>query len=754
MNLPTFPFVVLDTETTGVTPFANHIIEFAAVRCRDGSVEEEYEALIAVDDELPPLVQVLTRIRSEDIVGKPKMEELRETILRSIGDDTVIIGHNLQFDLQMLKGDGIDLTDRMQLDTSLLASLVFPELPSFSLPYLSTALELPHAPKHRALGDVHATVGLFGKIWERLLELDDAHRATAIAQAMKSTPAMRMLFENLREHTASTTTPTWLGTPGRDKLDTQESFDDEIAHQQLTLREDAIGAVPTWQHYLFAKRPTIVAVKTLHSILDRVELPEHVHIAWPAPLLMDSAASDSFMNQESFTMDEALLAMKLAWFHPKSRNELALHGEEKHIWTGRLGCTETCDDYVQQFSDTGEVVLMDHRLLFSILQHPEHPGRALLRDDVHIVIDDASMIEDTATKAFGVTVYADALRAGAAGNATMEKLADLTSLWAQQARHNEDQHFLSEHDIRERQCQLLREHIDTCLNEELTEQQRRLLLDLQKFLQNSGVKDDIVWIETMRDQALVLHRCPRTIAPLLDEQLFSRFATTLLVPPGCTQGIPAVLSSRKAEQAAVHASEDAERVPLRLQTDASAQSLLETPPSGKTIMLLSSKRSIEQQFVLHTERLEKQGVTLICQGTSGGQGRMQAEFLAAEAPTVWLLTPWMYETIELPHGSVDHLVVESLPFDHPNHPILSGRKSLFQNSFGEYAMPRLCHRLFRILRSFSRQRTAHGDMTLLDARLEQKNYGKDILRFLETLTQNSSEQQETGGGGYQQASLL
>src|SRR6185503_6497166 len=69
------------------------------------------------------------------------------------------------------KGEGIDLTERPWIDTSLLAALAFPELKSYSLQYLSAALKLQHEPQHRALGDVYATAALLGAVWERLCEL-------------------------------------------------------------------------------------------------------------------------------------------------------------------------------------------------------------------------------------------------------------------------------------------------------------------------------------------------------------------------------------------------------------------------------------------------------------------------------------------------------------------------------------------------------------------------------------------------------
>jgi DNA polymerase III epsilon subunit-like protein len=53
----------------------------------------------------------------------------------------------------------------------MLAPIVFPELKSYSLGFVSDALKLPHEPKHRALGDVRATAMLLAACFERFTML-------------------------------------------------------------------------------------------------------------------------------------------------------------------------------------------------------------------------------------------------------------------------------------------------------------------------------------------------------------------------------------------------------------------------------------------------------------------------------------------------------------------------------------------------------------------------------------------------------
>src|SRR5687767_9028053 len=99
-------------------------MEFASMRIEDGKIVQQFEELLSVPDEIPPHVQMLTRIFPKDIAGKPTIIDRKAAILDAIGADTIIVGQNISFDIGMLKGEGIDLSNRPCFDTSMLASLV------------------------------------------------------------------------------------------------------------------------------------------------------------------------------------------------------------------------------------------------------------------------------------------------------------------------------------------------------------------------------------------------------------------------------------------------------------------------------------------------------------------------------------------------------------------------------------------------------------------------------------------------------
>lgn len=735
MKFPPMAFAVLDTETTGFVPKVHHVAELACERYEGGAVVGTFESLTNPPDTLPEHVQVLTRIKPDMLQGKPTIAEVADEFTRTLGPDTLLVGQNLQFDLGMLRGEGIDLTARPWIDTSLLAALAFPELKSYSLQYLSAALDLPHEPQHRALGDVRATAALLGAVWERLCELP-ADKITEAKEVMaKSSDGYRMFFEalpagggkgewleNARKKTpVKSAAPLKLpdAKPGTVTL-VEESLDPALV--PALIAGAAADGVPTW-----------IAVKNLDSALKRHELPADVSIIYPPSLLLDTDAAKRLRAQESFLPEEATLALKLSWFAPRVRGDLALHAGERDTWNGKLAATVEHPAYVSQHSGTNPVHLLDHRQLLEFLAAPEREHDVMPRG-CRVIVDDASMLEDTSSKAFGSWVALDDLRAAAQGDETLTRIADNAALWAEMVRSNLDQYMVNAKDLARPETKGILTLVDEALgNAAFPPRARHLLGQLNAFLTPPADVPMLTWIETRAQSGSVsLNSAPERVDLLLKRLLFEPFATVLLVPPGLKGALPAVLpEGYPRTMADVGAASKTFAVSF---PDTTLSDVLKAPQKGKTIGLVGSKRIIENAFVQHTERLEDEGFSLICQGLSGGQGRMESDFLAAEGSALWLLTPWMYEGIDLPENAADHLVLDSLPFDHPGAPVFSRRKDMFQNGFEQYALVRLYHRLFRLLRAFARHAPEGADVAVLDQRMKEKSYGARVQAYLSSFS--------------------
>jgi DNA polymerase III epsilon subunit-like protein len=731
MKLPPFSFAVLDTETTGFVPRVHRVIEYAAVRVEGGEVVDTAEYLFSIPGEIPPLIQTLTHIKPEMLQGQPDFATMHEEIAKKLEGVDLLVGQNLSFDIGMLKGEGLDLSERAWIDTSMLASLAFPELPSFSLPYMSRVLGLTHEPAHRALGDVRATLELLARVWERLCELDAEQTAFAQKIMGGSVGGYRILFNALEGKGKGAT---WISQ--------RQRKDESRSGKSVPLAAPPVGTVALREETLDAgclqgvvdaaadDTTTVrwIAVKNLEGSLKRLTVPDHVTVLHPPQLLLNPEAAETLAKQETFTSDEAFIRLKLAWWNPRTRNDVALHGGEKDVWNGKLACTDTTPVYTSQFDQKSHAFLLDHRQLLQIVHDAETAKRL---DGAHVIIDDASMLEDTATKAFGHFLGMDYLRAAATGDEQLLRISDLLSLFCEKIRGGEDQYMVTPADLRKPEAAALRSDIDTMLTlPALPPKTEELLRGARALLEENLPEQQIVWIERRMDGALMLQSAPKRVDTLLKDVLYDRHPTTLLVPSGADGHLPEIVSPETPVLTETSDGFAACDLPVHFPSDKGLLHILQNPPPGKTIILAGSKRTIEQSYTVHAERLDAAGVTMICQGMSGGQGRMEAEFVAADSPAILMVTPFMYEGLDFPEGMADRLIIETVPFDHPNHPVLALRRNHYKNAFSEYNVPRLQFRLFRLLRSFCRHKRDGADVTVLDKRLHEKDYGKGIMHYL------------------------
>lgn len=744
MQLPKLPFVVLDTETTGFVPKVNRVIEYAHVVYRDGKQVDEYDELVSVPVDIPDVVQIITRIRPDALTGKRPFEQQQADILKGIGEDTIIVGQNIQFDIRMLNGEGIDLSERPNIDTSMLASLVFPELESYSLGYVSTVLNLNHEPVHRALGDVRATLELFSKCWERLLELPQDMVMDIKATMNKSSEGYTMLFNALPTSDVQTK-PVWLEIPEPKKFPGMT--------RSIPLYKPAVGIVDMIEESLdpmmlqsvidaAAKDTSTVhwiAVKNLTIMAKRLQLGKEVRVLQPPFLLLDTDAADILRAQESYSADEATLVTKLDWYAPKVFNDAPIHGEERAVWNGKLTCLETSTTYTDQFTNLPSVVLLDHRQLLAFVADPEHAAHGALNSDAHIIIDDASMLEDTANKAYGHYCGINDLRAAASGHEALTKFTDLLQLWIEKTRNEQDVRFLAHSDLTAPDAIALREMLSGLLGDTSLLPQTLKQLEAAKRCIEEEALTRITWLETRQDGNQYMHSVPESVAELMKKDLYDKYPVTMLVPPKNAQMLQEAVhrGTNIALNTAVQRVQDP--IDISFPEEMRGSKVISDPPDGKTIVLAGSRRVIEEYFVKYTEDLDARGITLICQSFSGGVNRMQAEFLAASEPVVWVLTPWTFEGIELPPGTVDHLIIDALPFDNPSQPVFSKRAEHFDNAFVGYSMPRLLQRLFRLLRTFRRIAKGSADVTVIDNRITEKKYGAGVKKFMEMCCEKLSE---------------
>ena len=98
-------FVVFDTETTGLYPWRDKIIEIGAVRFRDGEPVETFHSMIDPEIHIPEMVTQINHITDDMVAGAPTAGEVMAAFDEFAGTDD-IVGHNIDFDLRCIKSAG------------------------------------------------------------------------------------------------------------------------------------------------------------------------------------------------------------------------------------------------------------------------------------------------------------------------------------------------------------------------------------------------------------------------------------------------------------------------------------------------------------------------------------------------------------------------------------------------------------------------------------------------------------------------
>jgi DNA polymerase-3 subunit epsilon len=175
-------FCVVDLETTGGSAIDCAITEIGAAKLQGGRCLGTFATLVNPGTLIPPAITVLTGITQSMVLPAPRIEEVLPSFLEFVAG-TVIVGHNIRFDLSFLdaaiRRHGYARLGNSSVDTCGLARrLLGDEVPNHRLHTLAERLRLPHRPTHRALDDVLATADLLHVLLERagslgVLGLDD-----------------------------------------------------------------------------------------------------------------------------------------------------------------------------------------------------------------------------------------------------------------------------------------------------------------------------------------------------------------------------------------------------------------------------------------------------------------------------------------------------------------------------------------------------------------------------------------------------
>lgn len=168
-ELKTLTYTVFDTETTGLNPDrGDEIISIAAVRIVNGRLiyQDIFESLVDPKRDVPMASYNIHGISYDMLKGQPDIQTVLP-VFKNYASDSIFVGHNIAFDMKMLKVKEKITQIRFSnpvLDTLLLSAVLHPVHERHDLENIAQRLGVEIMGRHTALGDAIATANIFLKL--------------------------------------------------------------------------------------------------------------------------------------------------------------------------------------------------------------------------------------------------------------------------------------------------------------------------------------------------------------------------------------------------------------------------------------------------------------------------------------------------------------------------------------------------------------------------------------------------------------
>ena len=257
--------VIFDTETTGLDPREDDIIQIAAIRVRQGKViGRPFNVILETNKELPALVggnpnPMLEVYRSSK--HHPRTEGLR--LFMDYCKGKVLVGHNVEYDYQILRnnllregGPKLEEICPRYFDTLKYIRLVRPRLRHYKLGHLLEVLHLEGQNSHQADDDIMATKSLLDFCHTVALQLTENQRAF-LDEHCKMANKFRERYANLYRHAV-------------DSMHTDGSG--IVKEMEYLYSEGSVEPVDKWQHLLHYLETDVIRTDlypTLQTQLER-----------------------------------------------------------------------------------------------------------------------------------------------------------------------------------------------------------------------------------------------------------------------------------------------------------------------------------------------------------------------------------------------------------------------------------------------------------------------------------------------------
>ena len=192
-------FVVFDTETTGLLPHKDEIVQIGAVRVLKGQIVpgEVLDTLVDPEMPIPPASTKVHGVSDAMVAGAPTIAVAGKR-MHNFSRGAVLVAHNAPFDMAFLRRHAGDMEvewDHPILDTVLLSAVLYGTTEVHTLDALCERLDvvIPDHLRHTALGDAQATADVLCK----MLAMLEARGIRTLHEAVDEAKKHKRLLSDL-----------------------------------------------------------------------------------------------------------------------------------------------------------------------------------------------------------------------------------------------------------------------------------------------------------------------------------------------------------------------------------------------------------------------------------------------------------------------------------------------------------------------------------------------------------------------------
>lgn len=160
-------FVIVDLETTGLSPINSEIIEIGAIKVVNNEVVDTMDVFVRPSRPLSPFTTRLTGITNEMVDEGLSIKQALK-VFEEFSDGMRLMAHNAKFDMGFLdtymrKNLG-KAAPTNTLDTLSMSRAIVKDVPNHKLGTLATHFNIDYSGAHRSLRDCEITLEVYNNI--------------------------------------------------------------------------------------------------------------------------------------------------------------------------------------------------------------------------------------------------------------------------------------------------------------------------------------------------------------------------------------------------------------------------------------------------------------------------------------------------------------------------------------------------------------------------------------------------------------